>query len=350
MKARLIGHAIFFVVAALLAWRAWNVEDATPDDEAPTIVDLAEDQLKSVRFTWPEGELSLLRAPEREPVRWAVNLSRDEKVKEAPAAPAGDAGVSDGDAGPAAPPPPPRTERKESSFPAGRTPLRSVERLAPLKATRKLGAVAADKLADMGLEEPDRKLIIESTSGKSWTLEVGAATYGNRGRYVREAGKSEVYLLDAAAIRGLEGPPRRLMEARVLPVPLEEITAVQVAAGDRRAEFTQVEREQPKKRHFVAAGAGGERSEEASGMVSTLRGLRVKSYVPEERVKDLLPLAVVTVQRDEAKPVSLTLFATGDEEGKGFLVQVGRWVGELAVSRGKNALEDIQAALPVASE
>lgn len=349
MKTQVIAHAALLLVGALLSYLAWNRPDDGGDDEELVLAELEEKDLEQVTLTWPEGELTVTPLGEAEQRTWAATLSyeKDEKPDEKDADEKGADEKGDdeqvADAGPVVEAKEPTKVRVTERFPGGRSVERAMKALAPLRARRSLGQVAADRLDAMGLDSPERKLVVRA-KGKAWTFVVGEATYGDQARYAKLEGRDEVLLLDSAAVRGLEGTPSRLMEPRIVTLESEEIAAMTLTSGERRATFTHVDRDQPKKRHFVLEGAPEQRSEEAAGLLSTLRGLRVTKYVDKAALAGASPRATITLARAEGDPVAVTIHEVSG--GSDFIVEAGSWIAEVPAARAKNLLDDVTAALP----
>lgn len=356
MRSQLITHAALLVVGALLAYLAWNRPSDDGKEKAVVLAELTQEDLEEVRLTWPEGEMTVVPRRDGEQTVWVSTLSYDEKQKpsaddekkatkgeETDPPATEDANASDAGPDHDAVVEAPKTVRVTSSFPGGRSVARALETLAPLSARRSLGQVPADRLEAMGLASPERTLVVKAKGGKTWTFQIGVATYGDQGRYAKLEGRDEVLLLDAAAVRGLEGTPIRLMEARVVTLESEDISAMSVRAGDRQATFTHVDRDQPKKRHFVNKDTPEQRSEEAAGLLSTLRSLRATKYVDKRALEGASLRASITLQR-EGEPFVVTLHETSG--GSDFLLQAGPWLAEVPASRGKNLLDDVTASLP----
>ncbi len=346
MRSQVIAHFALLLLGAALSYLAWNRPDDGAGERGVVLAQLEEADIEEVHLRWPEGELSVTPLRSGEETTWVASLSYDEVQKPAKEAKKDD-GARAADAGPSVDegaPAEPEKVRKSARFPGGRSVGRALETLAPLSARRSLGPVEPDRLEAMGLVQPERRLVVKAKGGKSWTFDVGAATYGDQARYARLSGRDDVLLLDSAAVRGLEGSPVRLMEARLVTLESEQIEGMDLRAGDRQAAFRHVDRDQPKKRHFVRADAPEQRSEEASGLLSTLRGLRVSKYVDKGALAGANARAAVTLRRIGAEPLRVTLYEVS--EGSDFLVEAGPWIAEVPASRGKNLLDDIIAALP----
>jgi hypothetical protein len=349
MRRGLIGHAALLLVSAALAWWAWTAEETSSSQEGVLLAALEEADLEEVSFRSPKGELTVLPHKEGDEVSWRVTLVHDEeadkpKKDDKAHKKVTDAGPADGGSDAGAPEPEPAPKRVTSRFPGGRQLTRSLDKLTPLRARRSLGKVGDDQLERMGLDQPERLLVVKA-KGKTWTFDVGESTYGDQARYALLRDKGEVVLLESAAVRGLEGRVTRLMEARVVTAALDEITAFTVESGGRSAAFIHVEREQPKKRHFTSKADPDVKSDEAQGLIATLRGLRARKYVDERALAAATPVARFKIDRHEKPPLSVALYEQPD--GDDYLLHAGPWVGEVPASRGKNLVDDVTAALPV---
>lgn len=349
MKTQVIAHAALLVVGALLSYLAWNREEGLGEEKAVVLAALEKKDIEEVRYIWPEGDVVITPLGKGDDLSWVATLTYVPETKEdAKGAPKEDESESEdalNDAGPSrettadeAP-----KARVTERFPGGRSVERAMESFAPLSARRNLGKVAPERLSAMGLESPERTLVVKA-KGKTWTFRVGDGTYGDQGRYAKLDGSDDVLLLDASAVRGLEGSPVRLMETRLVTLESEAVTAMSLTSGERKATFRHVEREQPKKRHFVHEDAPERRSEEASGLLSTVRGLRASKFVEKSALVGATPRATVTLARASGEPLVVTVYEAQDRSEH--LVQAGPWLAEVPAARARNLLDDITAALP----
>jgi hypothetical protein len=330
MKSVMV-HAALLAAGASLAFWAVNREVGADSEGSVVLAALTEKDMQEVRFTWPNGEVVVRPHGKGEPRRWSVDHTLEEK-SDTPEEP-GDAGQAVAGDEPA--------ERRQRRFPAGRFLERSVAQLTPLSARRSLGEVTKERLGGMGLDEPARRLVVQAKR-KTYTLHIGESTFGDQARYARLEGRADVLLMDSAALRGLEGTAARLMEGRLVPVELEDIVAFEVRQRGKQAFFEHRDREQDKKRFFAAKGSS-ERSEEANGLLSTLRGLRTRDYLGQQALDGASELVGLKLELHEQPALEVRLWRKDDEE---YLLQVGEWVGELSASGGKNLVDDVTAALP----
>lgn len=113
---------------------------------------------------------------------------------------------------------------------------RLAESLAPLKALRALGKIAADRDAEFGLTEPEATVTV-TVGGTEHKLLVGGVTPGGGDRYVRLPSTGEVYVLRGEALRNLVAPDSLLIERELHEWKDNEVTRVRVEAGGKGREM-----------------------------------------------------------------------------------------------------------------
>lgn len=345
MSRAMIVHALLLVGALALAFVVWTGDAPDAGDEAPVLLALDPSQIQSLQYTWPEGETRVSSSGTGEARSFTVALTRQIVTKKPAAAsrPASsDGGLAEDAAAAADVVDEVRTE--SSTFPAGSAVTQALDKLAPLTALRSLGQVDASQLARMGLVTPTRMLQMNA-GARSFTLEIGDKTYGAQGHYARLKGRDEVVLIASTVVNGLEGSESRLMEWRVLPVEIEQITGVDLRTGTRSGRLLHVDREQPQKRHFALASTPDQKSDEAGSLVNRLRGLRASRYRAEPPLPGTFTeAAALTVQRADGAPLNLSVLESTD--GSGYVVRTGAWIAEVNTAQARGVLDDLAAVLP----
>jgi hypothetical protein len=87
-------------------------------------------------------------------------------------------------------------------------------RFAPLRATRSLGVLGPEKLAEVGLKDSPRKLTVSLTGGEhAFTLAAPSVGWGDP--YLRREADGHVFLLGPWLLPDLEGATHRLVERRL---------------------------------------------------------------------------------------------------------------------------------------
>ena len=96
----------------------------------------------------------------------------------------------------------------------------------------------ADNVSDFsvyGLQEAAHQISMESGDGASRMLVVGDAVPDRSGFvYARRADDTSVFTLSSDVLQLLNLPAERFREARVLPLPLAEISSIQILKGDEQ--------------------------------------------------------------------------------------------------------------------
>lgn len=122
--------------------------------------------------------------------------------------------------------------------------LKFWERFTPLKAQRALGALAADKLKEVGLAEPKKKLVVGTRGGDRVFL-IGSSPFGVSDPYVKEEASGQVYVLSPMLLADLESAGSRFVERQLHDFQPLDFDAVTVEAGGKKRELVQVAGETP---------------------------------------------------------------------------------------------------------
>lgn len=336
MRPFVAGHAVLLAVALAAAWWASTREEKKRGkDDVVVLADLDAKTLSKIAYVYPKGTTDVTVKRAGDAVDLTVAVARTVEAKPKKKKKGADAGVDDVDAGPEP------EEREESVFKGGRTVGKAVEALAPLTARRSLGVVDDERLATMGLKDPQRRITIEA-GGKTTVVEVGEPTYGGQGRYARVAGKPDVALLESAVVSGLEGGASQLMERKVFDAPPEDVLGLVVSVGARSVKFLHVDKDQPATRRWARADDPASDVDAAASFVSTLRGLRATAYPTEAAVVDAAPLGAFEVDVVKGEDVRGTILTKPD--GGATYVKIGAWIVEVSAAQGKELVEDLRAA------
>jgi hypothetical protein len=189
--------------------------------------------LAAAFFAWRRGpagapgEVVVLDAPERalERVRYEDASGRVELFRE---------GTEDGTLwlrlGTKPVPSPPRELR------ANETAERLFARFAPLRATRSLGVLDAETLAEVGLRDSPRKLAVKLTSGEH-TFTLAAAEIGWGHPYLRRETDGHVFLLAPSLLPDLENAALRLVDRTLHAFGSSDYDALTVTSGSTSRTF-----------------------------------------------------------------------------------------------------------------
>lgn len=153
--------------------------------------------------------------------------------------------------------------------------------LAPLKAMRDAGQVPSERLAELGLENPEATLKLKLASGER-VFHIGGATPGGTDRYVRDPSSSRVYVVAGEIVRDFEWAESRLLERELHAWKESEIEKARlIASGKTR----HVVRRAKDGRPFWADAASADATDETIGnFMQRLDRLRPSEY--QERLPD----------------------------------------------------------------
>jgi hypothetical protein len=229
-------------LAALGLAAAWGVAQRAPEtgSDAVVVLEAGRKDVQSIRY---EDAVHAVELRPREGAGdgavWVKTVTKA-APEGAAAADAGlpDAGVAEAaDAGTAAPPAPDR------ELPGNELAQSLFRRFSPLSAARGLGVVESAKLPELGLDSPQRALVVGLRSGEvRW--EVGASTLGLTSPYLREPRTGRVYLLGGGIITDLDAGASRLVDRRLHAFNAQEYDSLRVTRGGRTRTF-QVSRGEP---------------------------------------------------------------------------------------------------------
>jgi len=131
----------------------------------------------------------------------------------------------------------PPSEPAPSVFPvlSVKAAERIAEAVAPLRAVREVGRLAADQAGDFGLAEPEGTLTL-TIGGVERKLAVGAAAPGGADRYVRNMETDIVYAVRGDFLRDLLSGESVLNERDLHGFEDDEIKSVRITVGDKSRE------------------------------------------------------------------------------------------------------------------
>ncbi len=122
----------------------------------------------------------------------------------------------------------------------------------------------------------------------------------------------------------------------------DDTAGIVVKSGDKTVKYVHVDRDQPAKRRFASPEDPAKESEEATSLVSTLRGLRVTAYAAPDDVKDAADAGAFMLDLVLQPDVEGVVLQNTD--GTKFWVRAGGWTREISAAQGKELVEDLQAA------
>jgi len=201
------GAAVQSGLAALglvVAYTTWQREP----DRAPgevVVVDVNKSDVTSIKLDDGNGkttELDRRKEGDDEPRVW-LKLSADAKAK-----------------------------KPAREVPGNEGAERLWDKFAPLRATRALGTLKADKLKELGLDAPKKKLEV-TARGVKHVFDIGSSPYGVSDPYVKDEQDGRVYVLGGGVINDLESAGVRLVDRQLHAFKPGDYDSVTITAGGK---------------------------------------------------------------------------------------------------------------------
>jgi hypothetical protein len=186
--------------------------------------------------------------------------------------------ASDPEADPANPHAMPADEGEPEEFKAGPAGDTIIEGLAPFTVKRALEGVGDDKLADLGLDDPEATLTITRRGRAPKTYELGGNVFGGSNVYVRDPEGGKVYVADAKLIRPLQTAKRTLPDRNLIGLELKQIETLTVKTAEASATFQQNNPDDPQAVYWSNEGESSANPAAAAWIDKVLR-LRASKYV-----------------------------------------------------------------------
>jgi len=297
LRRGLILHTGLFVVACLLGLRAWTAEDE-PNKKtvAAELWSGRVGELSRIEYR-TDKKVVVLEPKEDEAGRYFIGRVETLAEKPKPAATGADAGA------PAAAKPndphgadphghgahsPPTPESSEPKRFISLTKGNELaESLATLKASRVLGKISPERIADFGFDKTDQGELKVVVAGKEHSLQLGEKTPGGSDRYVRDTGTGEAYVIAGTIANDLTSADNRLIEREFHDFGEDKVAKVVVktATGSR-----EVVRHAVEKDFWARPESPDTKDETVSNWMTKVDRLRVTTYVepldPEPKPED----------------------------------------------------------------
>lgn len=223
----------------LAAFFVWQREPAGAPGEV-VVVDASKRALQSVRYEDDKRWVELYRDAQDEEVYWVKLGEKPPPPPPPPAPPPGAEGAQDAgtlDAGALAQPVPPTPPTPPAPPPAPPRELRAnevakklFERFAPLRASRNLGKLEEGKLAEVGLKDTQRRLVLKLANGEQG-FAVASPAGGWGSPYLKRETDGLVYLLGPSLLPDLEAASSRLVDRTLHKFDLGGFDQVTVTQG-----------------------------------------------------------------------------------------------------------------------
>jgi hypothetical protein len=299
MVNRSIGlHVFLFVGASVLGLKAWTGEDEPNKKHvAAELWSGRVSDLQRIEFR-TDKKVVVLEPKQDEAGRYYVGSVETIAAPAKPAATgpdgaAGAAGASppgtdphaDPHADPNADPHGHGQEAQAEGEPAAGANTRFVsltkadelaESLASLKASRVLGKIAPERLAEFGFDKTEAGTLKVVVAGKEHALALGEKTPGGSDRYVRNPETGEAYVIAGTIANDLTAADNRLVEREFHDFGEEKVAKVVLKAGDATREIV---RHAEEKDFWARPDSPDTKDETVSNWMTKVERLRVTTYV-----------------------------------------------------------------------
>ena len=110
------------------------------------------------------------------------------------------------------------------------------KKLAPLRASRALGALDATKLKDLGLDTTKKHIEIVGR-GTRRRFAIAPAPPGGSDPYIRDEGDGRVFIVARNILTDLQAASVNLVERRLHSYPIEDVDRIVITAGPKTKEY-----------------------------------------------------------------------------------------------------------------
>lgn len=319
----LIAHAVLAVGGLGLAYAVWT-DDGRGDTRAQvTVWDCDADHVTRVHLDGERYEVTLERRGEGEDATWWVSHASHSQ--------------EDADA---------------NEFTAAERVSDYLEGLGPLRASREVGQLDDETLAEVGLQDAADRLVI-SCGGKDRTFLMGENAFGSGDRYMRDERGGAVYLADASLVRDLESAQARLMQRKLHTFEWKAVAQLEVEGSGAKKTLLHRNRHDPSQAQWVDAEAPDRRNELYGNWLNRLRRLNVVSYLgPDDEPGgdgvDVQPVGVARFfDKRERTLEELRLVRTVTDDAVEYYARTGAtrsWV-QLPRSLARQVAHDVRPVL-----
>jgi hypothetical protein len=220
-KRSIFIHAGLMVASAAFALGMWT-RDKQPKAFAQADVTVWPGKPADVERIVFDGKKKHLELTSKKDDLGRYFIGTFEKEKPAPR-PAADAGAPDT---------PPAPEKTVTGIVSIGPAEKLLEFLAPLRALRTVGQVAADREAEFGLAEPEGTLTVKIKDAERKLL-LGGPTPGGADRYARDLASGEVYVVKSDIFRTVDTPDSTLVERDLHEWKDADVVTAKVIAGGK---------------------------------------------------------------------------------------------------------------------
>jgi hypothetical protein len=329
MKRAVIIYSVALVGSLFAAYRVWTRPPQPELGDQVVVLAGDPDELERLHFRSTKLDLTLdMKKDELGKYAWVRVEPLGAPEAETPEDPDN----------PDNPHAPPKDDGAIAEFKAGKSADAALKGLMPFVAKRSLDGLTDDKLAELGLAEPDATLEIQRTGREPKVYEVGGNVYGGANVYVRDPETGKVYVVDSKVIRPLQGAKQSLPDRDLVGVETRMVTHLAVKGGEATAEFDQHNPDDAEAVFWSTAGESTANATAAGWIDKALR-MRSSNYVQQgDDPGNLETVYAFAVRTTDRKTIEVTVMRGYDENGDDV------WYANSTYTRGLVKLQRALAA------
>lgn len=210
------------------------------------------------------------------------------------------------------------TEKDEhEAFKASQEMKTVEEGLNSFAALRVVGPAKAQNLADYGLDELDKKFVVEPKSGSPLTLAMGKKSYGSRDAFALDEAKQEVILVPGTLVDQVRNARTRLYERDIVKVEDDKVKKAVVELGDKTARWDHSERDQNGALMWRDEKEGSPAQAAYRNWIDKVYKTKVMSFPSleeQKKISSLKPFLVVTFLGERGEIDKVTYVKEGDDK------------------------------------
>ena len=293
-NTRVLVYGGLLVVALIASYLTWTHEP--PGGKGDVLVIGANQGVQQVVFEEEELRVQVQsRTSEQGDYCWGDTrkVRKAPRKPPTPPMPEEDAAADDDSAADESAEAEPEPEKitEEKSFRGNETCDRVLERFTPMKALREFSELGEEKIAEMGLDEPEATLTVTTDKGDR-IFDVGDRSYGNSDYYLRDRESSAVYLVESRMIGDMKGGHTRLMERDVHAFDKADVETAAITDGQGSRIFVQQNRDDSKNAYWADPADTTRTADAADAWMDQVLRLRAVEYY-KDQPGDLQPLVRV---------------------------------------------------------
>lgn len=333
-------HAALFVLSAVSAFVIWSrdeTEQGGNEEQTFEVWAGAPDRVTRVSFEAKNRKVNLERKEDALGSYYVGVVEKEDAARADPHSP-------EPEIEPAAASKAPGKKTTTVRFVSVKAGNELAEKIAPLKAVRKIGKIENQRAAEFGFDDPQGTLKL-TLAGKDHTLVIGGATPGSREHYAKEQETGLVYAIPSDITQMLLAAESRLLERELHGFTDEDVKRVKITRGGKSREIVAMD---DKKDAWADASTPDKLDETVRNWMTKVGRLRVMEYVekpePAPKPEDLV---VRLDYFDKKKNLGFLELYRVPGEKKNYVArsEYGRWYVTILASAGEQVDNDVASVV-----